>query len=109
MATALKVLGQAYPTATVETALYTVPAATSTVVSSLVICNTSGTADTVTIRVAVGGAGSANKQLILSGVSLAGNSSISMTVGITLATADVIRVTSANGTSAFSAFGQENS
>jgi hypothetical protein len=39
MATTYKVLGQLNPAATTPTTLYTVPASTSTVVSTITICN----------------------------------------------------------------------
>ena len=42
-----KVLGQSNPAATTLTTLYTVPASTSAVVSTLVICNTASSATTL--------------------------------------------------------------
>lgn len=51
MANTLKVLGQSAPGAASQTTLYTVPAATSTVVSSIVVCNRSATP--TSFRVAV--------------------------------------------------------
>jgi hypothetical protein len=108
MPTTIRVLAQAYPTATVETTLYTC-ATTSAVISTLTICNNSATADAITMRICVGGAGDSNEQLILSGTTVGGNGVLALTVGITMENTDVIKVTSANGTSAFNLFGQENS
>ena len=51
MATTYKVLGQSNPAATTATTLYTVPSATSTVISTITICNQAATA--ATFRVAV--------------------------------------------------------
>ena len=39
MSDTLKVLGQQAPAGTTETILYTVPAATQTTISSIVVCN----------------------------------------------------------------------
>jgi|LauGreDrversion2_3_1035106.scaffolds.fasta_scaffold15770_2 membrane-bound inhibitor of C-type lysozyme len=47
MATTYKVLGQSNPAAATATTLYTVPAATSTVVSTINICNQSVSADSL--------------------------------------------------------------
>ena len=46
MATNYKVLGQSIPSATTATTLYTVPAATQAVVSTITVCNQAATAAT---------------------------------------------------------------
>jgi hypothetical protein len=92
----------------VETALYTC-ATTSAVISTLNICNFGASSDTFTVRVCVAGAGDSNKQLLFYVASLPPNTTLTITIGITVANTDVIKVTSTNGTSAFSLFGQENS
>ena len=107
MPATIKVLDQVYPAAAVETTLYTC-AATSTVVSCLSITNTSATPDAVTVRICVGGAADDPKQLLFSGTLVPGNGVLASVIGITLETTDMIKVTSANGTSAFQLFGQEN-
>jgi hypothetical protein len=107
MAVTIRVLGQAAPTAAVETALYTC-ATTSTVISTLNICNFGAATDTFTVRVNVGGAGDSNEQLLFYLAPLPANTTVTITIGITIAATDVINVTSTNGTSAFSLFGQEN-
>jgi hypothetical protein len=56
MATSYKVLGQSNPAATTATTLYTVPAATQAVISTLVVCNQASTAATFRLAVRVGGA-----------------------------------------------------
>ena len=109
MATTIKVLGQLAPASGVETALYT-SATTSVVISSLFVCNRSGsTADTFTVRICVAGAGDTNSQIIFSNTSIAPSTTTAVVAGITCANTDVIKVTSTNGTSSFSLFGQENS
>jgi len=107
MAATYKVLGQSFPAAATQTTLYTVPAATSTVCSTLSVCNKAGAGDTVTVRICVAGAADNDKQLIMSGATIGANSLFTMTIGITLAATDVVKVTSTNGTSAFQLFGQE--
>ena len=85
MATSLKVLGQVNsntPGANTDADLYTVPAATQTVVSSIVVCNRS-TAATFQIRVRVAGAGSDNKQFIAKDMAIAANTTVAMTLGVT--------------------------
>lgn len=49
MATTTKVLSRAAATTNTGTTLYTVPSATTTVVSNIVVSNTAGSASTVTI------------------------------------------------------------
>lgn len=109
MATALKVLGQSNPLATTLTDLYTVPASTSTVVSSIVVCNRSATQTTFRIAVRPAGASIANQHYLYYDVTLAGNDTFVATIGITLATTDVISVYATLATLSFSAYGQENS
>jgi len=51
MANAYKVLGQVAPAATTDTTLYTVPAATEAVISTIVVANRSATARTYDIAI----------------------------------------------------------
>jgi hypothetical protein len=108
MATVYKVLGQSAPTAATATSLYTVPAATSTVISTINVVNTAASAaDTIRIAVRPAGATLATQHYIVYGVSLSAASTFTYTGGITLATTDVVTIYSANGTSSFNAFGSE--
>lgn len=107
MPTTYKVLGQSYPTAATATTLYTVPSSTSAIVSTITGTNLSVNSDELSIAIRPAGETLANKHYILNGENISGNANISITIGITLATTDVITVTSKNGTSAFSAFGSE--
>lgn len=108
MANSLKVLGQVVPLATTLTTLYTVPALTQTVVSSIVVSNNSGTATSFRIAVRPAGAAIAPEHYLYYDVTLAGNDTFVATIGITLDTTDVVSVHSTLATLAFSAFGQEN-
>jgi hypothetical protein len=108
MATVYKVLGQSAPTAATATSLYTVPAATSTIISTINVVNTAASAaDTIRIAVRPAGATLATQHYIVYGVSLSAASTFTYTGGITLATTDVVTIYSANGTSSFNAFGSE--
>lgn len=107
MATVYKVLGQSAPSAATATTLYTVPAATSTIVSTINVSNTSSTTDTIRIAIRPAGAALNNQHYVVYGAVLLGGAVFSMQAGITLATTDVVTVYSTNGTSSFSAFGSE--
>ena len=107
MALTYKILGQSSPSATTETTLYTVPVSTSTICSSISICNRGGTQTTFRVSVSQGGGATANKDYLYYDVTLAGNDTFIATIGITLATTDVIRVYSGNASLSFQLFGSE--
>lgn len=107
MAESLKVLGQVSPTASSPTTLYTVPAATSTVVSSITICNQNATGTTFSISVAIAGAAQTNAQYIVNSMPIIANGTVFMTLGLTLATTDLIRVVTPSSNVSFNAFGTE--
>lgn len=107
MPEALRVLGQSAPLAITDTDLYTVPAATSAVASTLAVCNR-GTVD-ATFRVAVRPAGAliANPHYIYYETLLGPSSTIAITIGMTLAATDVVTVRSSTADLSFSLFGTE--
>jgi hypothetical protein len=108
MATATrKVLGQSYPSAATVTTLYTVPAATETVVSSLVICNQSGVSDAVRVAIRQDDEALATKHYIYYGLVIPANDTFVMTAGLTIDAGDVVSVYATNGTCSFSLYGQE--
>lgn len=108
MATTPKVLGQIYPSNNNLTTLYTVPGATRTTVSSIVITNMTASAATFRISIAVAGLADTNKQYLYMDLPIAGNDTFIATIGATLGPADVIRVRSSSGnTLTFQAFGIE--
>ena len=107
MATTYKVLGQSNPSATTNTTLYTVPSATSAVVSTITVCNQSSTAATYRIAIRPAGASAAAQHWIVYGATVAASDSTALTLGITLATTDVITVYASTATLSFSAFGSE--
>ncbi len=107
MATTYKVLGQSNPAATTLTTLYTVPAATETIISTIVVANQAASAATYRIAVRVNGAGIAASQYIAYDVSLPANASDTLTLGVTVDATDVISVYASSATMSFSAFGSE--
>lgn len=107
MPTAYKVLGQSAPSATTATTLYTVPASTSAVVSSIVIANRDASAATYRIAIRPGGATLANQHYIAYDVTVGASDSTVLTLGITLATTDVITIYASTANLSFSAYGSE--
>lgn len=108
MPTTYKVLGQSAPTDTNNANLYTVPSSTSAVVSSIVVTNTTSLAATFRIFVRIAGAAAAASNSICYDLNLAAASTKVFTIGLTLATTDVITVRSGTANAlTFSAFGSE--
>lgn len=107
MGSAYKILGQSNPGAAALTAAYTVPAATSAVVSSIIIANRSVTPTSFRISIAVAGAADDNKQYIAFDTPIGANQIVSHTPGIGLGAADVVRVYATLATLSFSIFGTE--
>ena len=107
MATAYKVLGQANPAATTATTLYTVPSSTSTVVSTVVICNQTATAATFRLSVRPAGAAQTAAMYVAYDVTVGASDSTALTLGITMATTDVLTVYGSTATLSFTAFGSE--
>ena len=101
-----KVLGQANPAATTATTLYTVPAATSAVVSTLSIANL-GVSTTYRVAVRPAGAALENKHYQDYDIPLNANDSIKFTLGMTLAATDVVTVYAGHAYLAFTLFGSE--
>ena len=108
MATTLKVLAQNSPSAATLTTLYTVPAVTSAVCSSIVVCNRSSVSTSFRIAVRPAGAAIANQHYIYYDVIISGNDTFIATIGISLATTDVLSVYATLATLSFSVYGQEN-
>lgn len=106
MPNAYKVLGQVNPAATTNTTLYTVPASTSTVASTLSICNL-GATTTVNVAVRPAGAVLANTHYVLYNTPVQTQDTLFLTVGLSLATTDVVTVYAGTANIAFSLYGTE--
>lgn len=102
-----KVLGQSNPSATTATTLYTVPSSTSAIVSSLTIANLANTSTTYRIAIRPAGATLANSHYVAYDAALPANDTTILTLGVTLATTDVVTVYAGSANVTFSAFGVE--
>jgi glucose-6-phosphate dehydrogenase assembly protein OpcA len=107
MATTYKVLGQSNPSATTEVTLYTVPASTSAVASSIIVCNRASTQASFRVSVSVAGAATSNKDYLYYDLLIGGNDTFIATIGVTLATTDVVRVYASSANISFSLYGSE--
>ena len=107
MATTYKVLGQSNPAATTATTLYTVPASTQAVISTIVIANLTATAATFRIAVRPAGATLANSQYIAYDITVGASDSTALTLGVTMNTTDVLTVYASTANLTFTAFGSE--
>jgi hypothetical protein len=107
MATTYKTLGQAAPAATTSADLYTVPAATSAIVSTITIANRAATDATFRISQSLTGAAISDKDYLVYDASVPASGFITLTLGITMATTDKLRVYASSGDISFNAFGTE--
>ena len=107
MTTTYKVLGQSAPTANTATTLYTVPSGNAAVCSSMTICNNSGGNANVSVQVAVANATSSSSQYLVFQNTLVNRDTLFMTLGVTLAATDVVRIESTAGNVAFQLYGSE--
>ena len=107
MPTVYKVLAQSNPSATTATTLYTVPSSTSTVVSTVTVCNQASTAGSYRIAVRPAGASLAAQHYAAYDVPIAANDTTALTLGITLATTDVVTIYASSANMSFAAFGSE--
>lgn len=107
MPTIYKVLGQAAPSATTETALYTVPASTQSVISTITICNRGTTAGTIRLYIRPNNEALANKHYLIYDPAIAAGDTIFLTVGATMDAADVLYCYASTANFSFNAFGSE--
>jgi hypothetical protein len=107
---AKKILGQSNPSATTVTTLYTVPSGKEAVVSSISVANLYGADATYRIILQPSADVSAtilDKQYLGKDITVGASDSTMITVGLTLATGDAIKVYASTATVAFQAFGNE--
>lgn len=107
MATAYKVLGQVAPSATTDTTLYTVPAATNTIVSTITVANRALVAKSYRIAIRPAGASIVNQHYIAYDVVISASDTTALTLGITLNATDVISVYASTADLSFGVFGSE--
>lgn len=109
MATIYKILGQVNPAANTLTAAYTVPGGSSTVISTIVICNQLSSSAAFRIAVQPEGITATARHYIAYDSVIVGNDSITLTIGMTLSSTDVISVYASTSTTSFNIFGSEMS
>lgn len=107
MPTAYKVLGQSAPAATTATTLYTVPAATQTVCSTLTVCNRDASSGSYRVAVRPAGATLANQHYIVFDSVIPGVTTDTISIGATLAATDVVTIYASSANFSFSLFGSE--
>jgi len=102
-----RVLGQSNPTANTLTTIYTVPAATQTVVSSITVCNQANTAATFSIAVRPADEAIVSKHYVNFQTNLPANDTVGLTLGITLAATDVISANVSTSNISVNVYGSE--
>lgn len=106
MPTVYKVLGQVEGQAN-NVSLYTCPASTEAVISTIIVCNRAATAKTYRIMVRPDNETLATKHYIAFDVSIAANDTTALTLGIAINAGDKLDVYSSDTNVSFSAFGTE--
>jgi len=108
MASAYKILGQASPSGTAVTTLYTVPSSTETIVSTITATNVTSSVTPFDLYV-VPSAGTAGvDNALVYDADLFGNTVQAFTIGLTLSAGDTLQVKTYTANAfTFQAFGQE--
>ena len=109
MASSYKVLGQLDLTSSTLTTLYTVPASTETVISTITICNRASSADTFRLALRTDGDAISDKHYLAYDVPVAANDTTTLTLGVAMEATDVLSVAASGTASTLSvnAFGAE--
>jgi hypothetical protein len=107
MAYSYKVLGQAIPLANANVDLYTVPAGTSAIISTVNVCNQTGSNITFRISIRPAGVTGTSKHFIVYDSPLPAQDTMALSLGMTLGNTDVITAYSYQGNVSFAAFGTE--
>lgn len=110
MAATYKVLGQSNPSATTNTLLYTVPSGKAAIISSISVANLYGADATFRLIIQPSADVSStilDKQYLGKDITVGASDTTVITVGLTLAAGDVIKVYASTATVAFQAFGSE--
>jgi len=107
MAMVYKILGQKSPAATTDFNLYTVSGSKQTIINCITVANRDANAATYRISVRPDGATLTTDHYIAYDVQVGSNSSVSLNLGLTLDTNDVITVQSSTALVTFNAYGVE--
>lgn len=101
-----KVLGQAAPAATTNTDVYT--AASAAALSTIAVCNRAASGATYRIAIRPANAALANQHYLAYDAALPANTTVNLTIGVTLAATDVITVYASSTSLTFQVFGVES-
>jgi len=108
MPTTYKILGQVAPTLNTANTVYTVPAATQSVISSINICNPDSTSRTFRVAIIPSGNTLAQRHYLAYETPVAATDTITLSAGITMGANDSISVFANNSSNvSFSVFGSE--
>ena len=107
MPTTYKILGQQNPSASTLTTVYTGPAATQAVVSTITCANFGATSSNVSLSVHVANAAWAANMQIANNISVSTQNSLALTLGVTLGAGDTIRANCSTANIAVNIFGSE--
>lgn len=103
-----KILGQAIPAIDTGAYMYTVPTLRGAVISTITVCNTDTSASVFSIHIVNASDGAAvAKNTLFDSVALAGNDTITITIGITLSNLDQVYFINNTGFLAISVYGVE--
>ena len=94
------------PSANTLTTLYTVPADTQSIISTINVCNTASTDATYRIAVTSGGSPVLGNYIVY-GATISGNETVAFTQGITMDAGDILAVFASTASVAFNAFKME--
>lgn len=98
---------QSNPAATTADDLYTVPAAKEAVISTLAVAEHGGAPAEFSLKIRPAGASAADEHILVSAAELAAYDTQFFTIGIALATTDVITVEATTADVTFTAFVNE--
>ncbi len=108
MPSTYKILGQARPADTNNAVLYTVPAATETIISTLTATNVTAIAEEIRIFIVPDGGSPSESNALIFDPELNAFTVQAFTIGVTMSEGDTIQVRTAEADSiTFQAFGQE--
>jgi hypothetical protein len=107
MAYAYKVLGQSAPSATTNTDVYTVGSGKQAIISTITVANRAASGATYRIAIRPSGAALSNEHYLAYDVGVSANDTVALTLGITLATTDVVTIYASTANLSFGVFGSE--
>tara|TARA_E500000331_G_scaffold119187_1_gene116385 strand:- start:200 stop:529 length:330 start_codon:yes stop_codon:yes gene_type:complete len=107
MANAYKILGQVADASANDVELYLVPGSTEAIVSTIVVCNREAANNTFRIATKDDNSTVANQDYVAYDTVIAGNDTITFTLGITLETGAEISVGASDANVTFQAYGTQ--